>query len=158
MQVNLHVGARGAGCIALLGAVAFAGPPATAGTTSPGANGVAKDRGFTISPPWRRGRSFRNGCGYGCGKHDNIGTQDYFAIDWMMPGGEPVYAIAPGRVVLAARLTGGWEPYGNGVMIQHANDYQSFYAHLDSIDVVVGQEVDADTLRARRGRSPGRRA
>ncbi|MEM9553408.1 MAG: peptidoglycan DD-metalloendopeptidase family protein [Acidobacteriota bacterium] len=126
---------------------------AEAGVTPPGGNGVAKDIGFTITPPWQRGKSFRNGCGYGCYKHDNIGTQDYFAIDWMLPRHEPVHPIAPGRVILSADLAGGWEPYGNSVMIEHFNGYQSFYAHLETLDVAVGDEVDPDTKLGTAGMS-----
>jgi peptidase M23-like protein len=120
-------------------------PQAGAAITQPGGNGVAKDRGFTITPPWGCGKAFRMTCGYGCGRHDNIGTQDYFALDFPMPAGEPIYPVAPGKVLLAEALGGGWEPYGNAVFIQHQNGYRSFYAHLQSIAVAAGDQVDVDT-------------
>lgn len=126
---------------------------ASAAPTPPGGNGVAKDRGFTIKPPWGPGKSFDIVCGYGCGRHDNIGTQDHFAIDFDMPGGEPVHAIAPGRVLLAERLAGGWEPYGNSVFIEHHNGYQSFYTHLQAISVTAGQDVDVETVIGTVGQS-----
>ena len=125
----------------------------TSAITPPGGNGVAKDRGFTLSPPWGFAKSFSMTCGYGCGKHDNIGTQDYFALDFPMPAGEPVYAAAPGRVILAEPLGGGWEPYGNSVMIEHFNGYQTFYAHLDTLAVAVGAEVDTGTQIGMAGQS-----
>lgn len=129
-----------------------------AAITPPGGNGVSKDRGFTLSPPWGRGKSFAMTCGFGCGKHDNIGTQDYFALDISMPGGEPVYAAAPGKVLLAEELgtatpLQGWEPYGISVLIEHANGYQTFYAHLNTVTVAAGQEVDTDTQIGTAGQS-----
>ena len=124
-----------------------------AGITPPGGYGVAKDRGFTIVPPWTRGKIFRMTCGYGCGKHDNVGTQDHFALDITMPAGEPIYPVAPGRVLLAEDLGSGWEPYGNGVFIDHQNGYQSFYAHLLALEVSPGQEVDVDSLLGYAGQS-----
>jgi hypothetical protein len=87
-------------------------PPAALAITGPGGNGVAKDRGLTLSPPWGPGRMFTMTCGYGCGRHDNIGTQDYFALDFPMAAGEPIFAAAAGRVILAESLGSGWEPYG----------------------------------------------
>lgn len=116
-----------------------------AAITPPGGNGLSKDRGFTLSPPWGRGKTFPMTCGFGCGRHDNIGTQDYFALDFSIPGGEPLYAAAPGRVILAEPLGSGWEPYGKSVLIDHFNGYQTFYAHLDTITVSLNQEVDTDT-------------
>ena len=133
--------------LVLTGLLALIPSPSHAGTTSPGGNGVAKDRGFTIVPPWARGKTFPVTCGYGCGAHDNDGTQDHFALDFTMPGGEPLYPVAPGTVLLAEDLGSGWEAYGNGVFIDHQNGYQSFYAHLRTpLEVVQGQEVDVDTL------------
>lgn len=128
-----------------------------AAITPPGGNGLGKDRGFTLSPPWGRGKMFSMTCGFGCGKHDNIGTQDYFALDFPMPGGEPIHAAAPGRVILAEQLGTivgqGWEPYGKSVLIEHFNGYQTFYAHLDTITVAAGQEVDTDTQIGTAGQS-----
>lgn len=128
-------------------------PPAALAITGPGGNGVAKDRGLTLSPPWGPGRMFSMTCGYGCGRHDNIGTQDYFALDFPMPAGEPIFAAAAGRVILAESLGSGWEPYGNSVMIEHVNGYQTFYAHLERIDVAVGDEVDTWTQIGTAGQS-----
>lgn len=127
--------------------------------TPPGGNGVAKDRGFTLSPPWGRGKMFSMTCGFGCGKHDNIGTQDHFAMDFPMPSGEPLYAAAPGRVLLAEHLGPNvpagqaWEPYGISVLIDHFNGYQTFYAHLNTVTVAAGDEVDTDTQIGTAGQS-----
>ena len=53
--------------------------------------------------------------------------------------GEPVYATDAGVIVYA-----GWNDwgYGNMIMIDHGNGWQSLYGHLNSIDVVCGQSVD----------------
>ena len=51
--------------------------------------------------------------------------------------GKPVYASAAGTVI-AAGWSGG---YGKCVKISHANGYTTWYAHMSSIDVSVGQTV-----------------
>lgn len=53
--------------------------------------------------------------------------------------GDPVYAIARGRVTLAENLF--FE--GNFVLIDHGNEIQSAYMHLDSLKVKVGDIVNA---------------
>lgn len=60
-------------------------------------------------------------------------------IDLAGNTGEPLYAVDAGVIVYA-----GWNDwgYGNMVMIDHGNGWQSLYAHMNSIDVVCGQSVD----------------
>jgi hypothetical protein len=57
--------------------------------------------------------------------------------------GEAVWAVDAGVVVYA-----GWNDYGYGnmIMIDHGNGWQSLYAHLSSIKVVCGQSVDQGTV------------
>ncbi len=72
------------------------------------------------------------------------GVTQYFA--WYHPGidvanraAPPVYAAAGGSVVVA-----GWPDnygYGNRVVVDHGNGYQTLYAHLSNIYVSVGQSV-----------------
>jgi len=52
--------------------------------------------------------------------------------------GEPVWASDAGVIVYA-----GWNDYGYGnmVMIDHGNDFQTLYAHLSAINVSCGQSV-----------------
>jgi murein DD-endopeptidase MepM/ murein hydrolase activator NlpD len=52
--------------------------------------------------------------------------------------GDPVYAADNGVVVYA-----GWNNwgYGNVVVINHGNDWQTLYAHLDTYNVTCGQSV-----------------
>jgi hypothetical protein len=123
--------------------------PATANAITPQvSNTVAKDRGFTITPPYPRGKSYTMGNGYGSGKHDNVGTQDYFSLDFTLVENDPVHPVAPGKVKIAKNNTtetNGFEPYGKLVLIEHSNGYFSLYAHLNDVSVNVGQWVDVDS-------------
>jgi len=79
---------------------------------------------------------------------------------------EPVYALDTGTVVEAYSIcvegdvscgAPSFARYGNIVMIQHA-DFYSLYAHLESVDVQVGQQVSADEqigMMGNTGRSTG---
>jgi murein DD-endopeptidase MepM/ murein hydrolase activator NlpD len=74
-------------------------------------------------------------------------------IDIDAPRGTPVLASAAGRVVWAGsgQFSGNDvnnDPYGNSVTIRHDFGYQgkilhTVYAHMDRVDVVVGQRVQA---------------
>jgi murein DD-endopeptidase MepM/ murein hydrolase activator NlpD len=57
--------------------------------------------------------------------------------------GDPVYAVDAGVIVYS-----GWNPYGYGnmMMIDHGNGWQSLYAHLSSIGYGCGQSVDQGTV------------
>lgn len=70
------------------------------------------------------------------GHHRHHGGMDIAA-----PAGTPILAAAPGRVVRAGTAGG----YGLLVDIEHADGIVTRYAHQESIDVAVGQEVDAGT-------------
>ncbi len=63
---------------------------------------------------------------------------NHFGIDLGGNLGDPVTAVDNGVVVYA-----GWNDWGYGemVVIDHGNGWQSLYAHLSTIDVVCGQEV-----------------
>ena len=50
----------------------------------------------------------------------------------------PIYAAAEGEVILAGRNGG----YGETVVIDHGETYETLYAHLNSIDVSVGDQVE----------------
>lgn len=64
-------------------------------------------------------------------------------IDLRGKKGSPVYAMAPGRVVLAQRMF--YE--GNMVILDHGNGIFSYYMHLSSISVSNGDLVKAgDTI------------
>lgn len=68
------------------------------------------------------------------------------AIDIGGSGGEAIYAVDSGVVVYA-----GWSDYGYGnlIVIDHGNGWQSAYAHLAGISVYCGQSVyQGDTIGA----------
>jgi murein DD-endopeptidase MepM/ murein hydrolase activator NlpD len=62
----------------------------------------------------------------------------HLAIDIAAGTGARVYAADSGVVVFAGSALGG---YGNMIMIDHGNGYQSLYAHLSSVSVSCGQSV-----------------
>lgn len=71
-----------------------------------------------------------------------ISGNDYWsghlAIDIAAGMGAPIYAADSGMVVYAGWITGG---YGNMVMVDHGNGYQTLYAHLSSISTFCGASV-----------------
>ena len=58
-------------------------------------------------------------------------------VDIASPLGTPVHAAADGIVAFAERVGG----YGRLVIIDHGNGYETYYAHLSAINVIVGQEI-----------------
>jgi murein DD-endopeptidase MepM/ murein hydrolase activator NlpD len=58
-------------------------------------------------------------------------------VDISAPQGTPVHAAADGIVVHAGWNTG----YGRCVIIDHGNNYQTWYAHLSRFEVIEGQEI-----------------
>ncbi len=68
---------------------------------------------------------------------------NHFGIDFAVPTGTPIYAIASGKVI-TAQFSGG---YGNMVKLEHdvdgdgKADYYSVYAHMSKISVSKGQNV-----------------
>lgn len=68
--------------------------------------------------------------------------REHNGIDIARPSNYNILAAA-GGVVTAAGYTGG---FGNRVEIEHSNGLKTLYAHLSSIDVKVGQEVNEGTV------------
>lgn len=62
----------------------------------------------------------------------------HLAIDIAAGQGVPIYASDSGVVVFAGWNTSG---YGNTVMIDHGNGFQTLYAHMSSLSVRCGQSV-----------------
>lgn len=85
------------------------------------------------------------------GNHSLSGN-DYWsghlAIDIAAGEGAPVYAADAGVIVFSGSATGG---YGNMIMIDHGNGYQTLYAHLSSTAASCGRSVGAGTLIAYAG-------
>jgi murein hydrolase activator len=60
-------------------------------------------------------------------------------VAWRAPVGTPVWAVAAGRVRYAGRFRG----YGNVVILDHGEDHFTVSAHLDRIEVGLGEAVAA---------------
>ncbi len=65
-------------------------------------------------------------------------STNHYGIDIAGNEGEAVYATDAGVIVYA-----GWNNYGYGnmIMVDHGNNFQSLYAHLSAINVTCGQSV-----------------
>ena len=68
-------------------------------------------------------------------------------VVWEAPLGTPVQAVAPGRV----RFAGPFRGYGRVVILEHGDDYFTVSAHLDHIDVALGEAVAAGSELGRVG-------
>ncbi|MDY0007765.1 MAG: peptidoglycan DD-metalloendopeptidase family protein [Spongiibacteraceae bacterium] len=64
-------------------------------------------------------------------------TRPHRGVDYAAPTGTPVYAAGDGRVV----QSGFTKPNGNYVVIQHGQQYQTKYLHLQKRAVRVGERV-----------------
>ena len=64
-------------------------------------------------------------------------------IDLWQPVGTPVYAAEGGDVIASGIINNSYgnSQYGKCILIDHKNGYYTFYAHLDTILVTVGQSV-----------------
>nr|WP_294995302.1 M23 family metallopeptidase [uncultured Sediminibacterium sp.] len=62
----------------------------------------------------------------------------HLGMDFTAPRGTPIYATADGVVSDAGFNTGG---FGNRVVINHGNNYQTLYGHMYRIKARVGQRV-----------------
>jgi murein DD-endopeptidase MepM/ murein hydrolase activator NlpD len=69
-------------------------------------------------------------------------------IDLLAPAGTPVLAAGAGTVTWAGWHAGGW---GNLVVIRHADEVLTLYAHLKSIGVRAGWKVSGGTILGRVG-------
>lgn len=62
-------------------------------------------------------------------------------VDLAAAPGTPILSPAPGRVTVATERYEGGDHHGTVVVLDHGEGLQSFYSHLDSLAVSVGQEV-----------------
>ncbi|OKK18532.1 peptidase [Streptomyces sp. CB00455] len=93
------------------------------------------------------------------GKGGNMWSHKHSGQDFAVPVGTPVKAAAGGTVVKAGPNGGGDGPaYGNAIVIRHANNTYSQYAHLSKIQVRIGQKVSVNqriALSGNTGNSSG---
>lgn len=108
-------------------------------TGTPGINAVASGIQGELRP------GVGGGGGY---KARRSGGREHEGIDISGTVGDSVYATLGGKVTL--NKGGG---YGNMVMIDHGNGYQSRYAHLTSFNVKNNQEVKGDDVIGKLGQT-----
>ncbi|WCD87112.1 Murein DD-endopeptidase MepM [Streptomyces xanthophaeus] len=93
------------------------------------------------------------------GKGGNMWSHKHSGQDFAVPVGTPVKAAAAGTVVKSGPNGGGDGPaYGNAIVIKHANNTYSQYAHLSKLQVKVGQKVNMNqriALSGNTGNSSG---
>ena len=81
--------------------------------------------------------------GFGIRKHPVTGRPRFHAgIDLVTRSDDSVFPVKPGKVVLARD----YNDYGKTVILRHERGIETLYAHLDSIHVREGQDVELDTL------------
>ncbi len=121
---------------------------------------VTKPGDFAFSLPFMSGEKVQVLSGYGpnagsslhCRAQDSSCANDWHALDLVLPDhpnwgkGQAIVAAASGKVIAAGWGTSGWAAYGRRVYIEHdykadGHKYVTMYAHLDSVDVSVGQQV-----------------
>ncbi|MGW2584659.1 M23 family metallopeptidase [Streptomyces virginiae] len=158
-RTRIAVGTTALGAVLALGAgttAAFADAPQAAVTAktagAAGAAGASKTglwdkplEKYTLSATF--------------GKGGNMWSHKHSGQDFAVPVGTPVKAAAAGTVVKAGPNGGGDGPaYGNAIVIKHANNTYSQYAHLSKIQIKIGQEVKASqriALSGNTGNSSG---
>jgi hypothetical protein len=111
--------------------------PAVARVMGPGSCGSVTDGAVGIgSFIWPSANHYLSGFDYSP-------ETNHRGIDIAGNTGEGVWAVDAGVIVYA-----GWNDwgYGNMIMIDHGNGWQSLYAHLSGINVVCGMSVDQGTI------------
>ncbi|MDJ0751988.1 MAG: peptidoglycan DD-metalloendopeptidase family protein [Ardenticatenaceae bacterium] len=63
-------------------------------------------------------------------------------LDIALGEGSAVYAMDTGTVTYASWASGSYYDYGNLIVVNHGNGYETFYAHLSGINVFPGQVVN----------------
>ena len=85
---------------------------------------------------------------YGYRIHPVYNTKKFHdGIDINAFANTPVYAVADGKVSIAGWISG----YGNYIQIEHSNGLSSFYAHLNQINVAIGQTVKQGQIIGKSG-------
>jgi murein DD-endopeptidase MepM/ murein hydrolase activator NlpD len=98
-------------------------------------SGRSKQRSFLASPM----EFSRITSGFAMRFHPILQNwRQHAGVDYGAPTGTPVRTVSDGVVEFA-----GWQNgYGNVVIVKHASDRSTLYAHLSRIDVRKGQRVD----------------
>ncbi|MBS1526613.1 MAG: M23 family metallopeptidase [Bacteroidetes bacterium] len=81
--------------------------------------------------------SITSAFGYRTNPFDSEDAELHPGVDFKGAKGDPVRVTADGRVIFT-----GWKGgYGNCIIVQHKNDFQTLYGHLSHINVEEGQQV-----------------
>ncbi|MEK7560389.1 MAG: peptidoglycan DD-metalloendopeptidase family protein [Patescibacteria group bacterium] len=73
------------------------------------------------------------------------GLHGYNGVDLAQPCGQPVFASAGGKVIIARQS--GWNGgYGKYAVISHPNNTQTLYGHLSALYPGVGQDVERGAI------------
>ncbi|MFB9844175.1 M23 family metallopeptidase [Mucilaginibacter ginsenosidivorans] len=81
--------------------------------------------------------SITSAFGYRSDPFDGESAELHPGIDFRGAKGDPVHVTADGKVVFT-----GWKGgYGNCIIVQHKNDFQTLYGHLSHINVQEGEPV-----------------
>lgn len=74
-------------------------------------------------------------------------------VDIATPKGTAIGSNVKGKVIYAGfgKSGSGYGGYGNVVAVKDANGNVHMYAHLDSVNVKVGQSIDSGSLLGRSG-------
>ena len=95
--------------------------------------------------------SITSAFGYRSDPFDSENAEYHPGIDFKGAKGDPVHVTADGKVVFTGRKGG----YGNCIIVQHKNDFQTLYGHLSHINVNEGQSVSTGDVIGKVG-STGR--
>ena len=79
----------------------------------------------------------------------------HYGMDFTAPTGTPVYATGDGKVVETSGTSRSRVGFGLLVKIDHGYGYETLYAHLNSFNVKVGQEVKRGEIIGYVGNSGG---
>ncbi|MFI7359696.1 M23 family metallopeptidase [Streptomyces avidinii] len=161
-RTRIAVGTTALGAVLALGAgttAAFADAPQTAVTAvTAKAAGAAGAAGASKTGLWDKPLE-KYTLSATFGKGGNMWSHKHSGQDFAVPVGTQVKAAAAGVVVKAGGNGGGDGPaYGNAIVIKHANNTYSQYAHLSKIQVKIGQKVKASqriALSGNTGNSSG---
>jgi murein DD-endopeptidase MepM/ murein hydrolase activator NlpD len=137
---NLDDGSLAVGDVLVVPGGELAAPPPSSSSRSYSA---------PVSNPYRGGSGIVLSGYFGHPVPGAIFTQDihgWNGIDLGAPSGTPVYASAPGTIIIS-KNNGAWNGgYGNYVVITHGNGSQTLYAHLSRAAVTSGQSVGRGQL------------
>lgn len=101
-----------------------------------------KDRSDAV-PSWHTGDDYATRKYY---TDKKTGKRKHWAVT-----GKPVYAVAPGVVMLAHHFTAGAE--GKMIVLYHGSGIYSLYLHLNRFEVLMGQTVNKGQLIAKSGKT-----